>query len=304
MARALRRPLARMLLESGYEVSVETDPAELPSFAGGASADAWVFDARCHQVLDTLLATGRMLLPVDDPPEPGDAAGIRAWGSALVRQLDQALAHQRAAAGTSAGSAGWRQVQAVWLLAGSAGATSAVQQFLNAFAEPPPVAFVYAQHYDPRKQAQLEQYTVQNSAFSLVVGEGVHQLAPSRIIMIPPSCKVSVDQFGRVTSNRTRWGQYHTPDINELLYILAGARLPSPGVIVFSGMGEDGCAALKVFDAAGGRIWAQAPGDAICPGMPQAAIDTGLVHLTGTPAQLAAALEQLYGLAGEGEISR
>ncbi len=42
----------------------------------------------------------------------------------------------------------WGEVRGVWLLAGSAGATAAIQAFLNSFTEPPPVAFLYAQHLE------------------------------------------------------------------------------------------------------------------------------------------------------------
>ena len=76
--------------------------------------------------------------------------------------------------------------------------------------------------------------------------------------------------------------------------ILSAAKLPAPGVIIFSGMGNDGAAALPVFAAAGGRVWAQSPASAVCPAMPQAAIDTGLVQQTADPAALASALAALY----------
>ena len=151
------------------------------------------------------------------------------------------------------------------LLAGSAGATSAVQQFLNVFERPPPVAFIYAQHYDPDKQYQLEQYSLQNGAFSLCVGEGTHTMVPGRVIMIPPRCRVRIEDFGRLSSTRAGWGQGHTPDINELLFIFTAARLPAPAVIFFSGMGDDGSAALRVFSTAGGRIWSQAPSGSSLP---------------------------------------
>jgi len=188
----------------------------------------------------------------------------------------------------------WQDVEAVWVLAGSAGASSAVQQFLNAFEVPPPVAFIYAQHYDPARQEQLLQLTAENPAFQLVLGEGVHNLLPGSVIMIPPRSKVSIGRFGQIASTDISWGKKHTPDIDELLVIFAAANLPSTGVIIFSGMGRDGADALRVLDASGTRIWAQTTESAVCSSMPRAAIGTGLVHRTGTPAQLAAAMTGLY----------
>lgn len=188
----------------------------------------------------------------------------------------------------------WADVEAVWVLAGSAGAGSAVQKFLNAFTVVPPVAFIYALHFDPDKQEQLQQLTLENPAFNLQLCDGRHSLAPGRVIMVPPRCKVTIGSDGSMCSTDISWEQRHTPDIEELLVIFSAANLPSPGVIVFSGMGSDGTEVLNVLDAGGTRIWAQSPQSAICSSMPQAAIDTGLVHRTGTPEELAKEFVQLF----------
>jgi chemosensory pili system protein ChpB (putative protein-glutamate methylesterase) len=290
---AARDPLIQTLSSAGYEVHIAADMSRVQSLLARDMMEAWIFDARSDRVFDLLRASGRFLLPADNPPSPADVAKFSNWAEGLLKQLDAGLADAAVqAVGDKVDL--WSEVRGVWLLAGSAGATSAIQQFLNAFRAPPPVAFIYAQHYDPSKQYQLDSFTVQNTQFSLYVGEGVHSLSPARIIMIPPRCKVTVGSFGQISSTRSSWGGHHTPDINELLVILTAANLPSPGVIIFSGMGDDGAGALQVFDAAGGRIWAQDPATAVCHAMPQAAINTGLVHRSGNPVELARALEQLY----------
>ena len=285
-----RDPLIKTLSCAGYDVHIATDLSRVRSLLQRGMMDAWIFDADSDRVFDLLFASGRFLLPVENPPNPADGQEFSNWTQALLQHLDAALADIAVQSGDNK----WSEVRGVWLLAGSAGATSAIQQFLNAFSVPPPVAFIYAQHYDPKKQHQLDGFTLQNAQFSLLVGEGVHALTPARVIMIPPRCKVTVGSFGQISSTRSGWGSHYTPDINELLVILTAANLPSPGVIIFSGMGDDGAGALRVFDAAGGRIWAQDPATAVCHAMPQAAINTGLVHRSGDPAELARALEQLY----------
>ena len=180
------------------------------------------------------------------------------------------------------------------MLAGSAGAGSAVQAFLNSFEAVPPVAFIYVQHYDPKQQSQLQQLTAENPAFTMVLGDAEHTLSPGQLIIIPPRCKVRIDSSGRVCSTEIPWETEHTPDIEELLIIFSAANLPGAGVIFFSGMGRDGTNVLNVLDAAGTRIWAQAPQSAICSSMPQAAIDTGLVHRVDTPQALANEIVKLY----------
>jgi chemosensory pili system protein ChpB (putative protein-glutamate methylesterase) len=218
---------------------------------------------------------------------------IRPWVEGLMTQLAVALSSAAAPVLRTEANR-WGEVRGVWLLAGSAGATAAIQAFLNSFEKPPPVAFLYAQHLDPAQQHLLQSFTVQNRQFSLCIADGVQALQPGRLLMIPPRWKVAVNEFGQLTSTREDWAGQHTPDINELLVILSAAKLPSPGVILFSGMGNDGAASLPIFEAAGGRVWTQSPDSAVCPAMPQAAIDSGLVQKSGDPEALALALAALY----------
>jgi len=293
LAGAARDALAAALVQSGYEVHIASTPERVRTLAERGAVDAWIFDARSDDLLDLLLDTGRFLLPADNVPGPGQTSGIGQWIEGLLTQLVVGLSV--AAAPTGARTADrWGEVRGVWLLAGSAGATSAVQEFLNAFHRPPPVAFLYAQHLEPGQGQLLQRFSPQNRQFSLSTSEGVRALEPGRLIMVSPRYKVVLDRFGQVTTTRQAWAGPHTPDINELLVILGSTALPSPGVIIFSGMGDDGVEGLPVFEAAGGRVWAQSPASAVCPAMPRAALQTGLVQKSGDPAELAVALENLY----------
>lgn len=288
---AARGALAGALVQAGFEVHIASTVARLHTLMARTEIDAWIFDARAEDVLELLLTTGRFLLPADNIPPADDPRAVSAWVEGLLRQLDVAVS---TGSGNTRMVDRWSEVRGVWLLAGSAGATGAVQDFLNAFRRPPPVAFLYAQHLDPELGSVLQRFTPQNTAFSLCTSEGVRALEPGTLIMISPRYKVVLNPFGQLSTTRQAWAGPHTPDINELLVIFSGARLPSPGVIVFSGMGNDGVEGLRIFEAAGGRVWAQSPGSAICPAMPQSALDTGLVQRSGEPAALASALEKLY----------
>jgi chemosensory pili system protein ChpB (putative protein-glutamate methylesterase) len=293
LAGTTRDAVVAALSQAGYEVQVAANIDRVRALIARNTVDAWIFDARSDDVLELLLPTGRFLLPADNIPESAASDIIRRWVEGLLTQLGMALSSGSASALRKVANR-WGEVRGVWLLAGSAGATTAIQSFLNSFAQPPPVAFLYAQHLDPAQQHLLHSFTLQNKQFSLCIAEGVQALQPARLVMIPPRSKVAVTEFGQLTSTREDWAGQHTPDINELLVILSAVKLPSPGVIVFSGMGNDGASALPIFEAAGGRVWAQSPTSAVCPAMPQAAINSGRVQKTGDPEALARALEALY----------
>jgi chemosensory pili system protein ChpB (putative protein-glutamate methylesterase) len=288
---AARDAVTAALARAGYEVHVAASIARVRTLLARQAVDAWIFDARSDDILELLLPTDCFLLPADNIPSADDSRAFSPWVEGLITQLEVA---GHAAPRSLRPAARWRDVRAVWLLAGSAGATGAIQAFLNAFKAPPPVGFIYAQHLDVAHQHQLQRFTPQNRQFSLSVSAGVQTLEPGRLVMISPRGTVTVNEFGQVTTTREKWSGQHTPDINELLVILSAAKLPAPGVIIFSGMGNDGAASLRVFEAAGGRVWAQSPASAVCAAMPQAALATGLVQKCADPVELALALEALY----------
>lgn len=181
-----------------------------------------------------------------------------------------------------------------WLLAGSAGATAAVQAFLDAFRQAPPVAFLYAQHYDPTRQQQLRQLTAANPGFSMSLLEDTQHLAPGRVVIVPPAWQLAFTREDEVRVRKAPWRGGHTPDFNSLFLAFMHAPVPDKGVILFSGMGDDGCRALPALAAAGINVWAQDPATATCPGLPRAALACGVVQDCGSPRALALALRDRY----------
>ena len=185
-------------------------------------------------------------------------------------------------------------VKSVWLMVGSTGAGEALQAFLNRFRTPPPIAFLYAQHYDPELQDHLGELTLENSSFELCLADRSACLKPGRVVIVPPRNRVSIADTGCVSPAGLGWRNRYSPHIDELLLTFSRAGLPAPGVIFFSGMGDDGSRALLQIADSGTDLWAQDPLTAVCGAMPQAAIDTGLVSYVSCPAGLASALLNRY----------
>jgi chemotaxis response regulator CheB len=291
---ALANALEARFLVAGFGARYISNNEPEKQLEQCGDVDIWIIDAKAEDLYRVLVTTGKYLLPAENPPLPTETAKFSTWADGIIGQVDTILAADSRQLVDIQAARCWNQVEAVWLLAGSAGASSAIQEFLNAFRAVPPVAFIYAQHFDPGMQQQLEQLTLENSSFTLQLSTGMCQLAQGRVLMIPPKSKVTLNGAGELCSTRSSWEGDHTPDINELLVIMAAAELPARGVIFFSGMGNDGAKNLPVLDAVGARIWAQSPASAICSAMPQAAIATGLVTQNDAPAELASVLEAIY----------
>ncbi len=60
--------------------------------------------------------------------------------------------------------------------------------------------------------------------------------------------------------------------------------------IVLTGMGKDGTAGLASIRSVGGETWAQEPVSSIASGMPQSAIQSGVVMTVATPSGIGKAL--------------
>ncbi len=111
--------------------------------------------------------------------------------------------------------------------------------------------------------------------------------------MVPPKHTVRFESDG-LACLEAPWRGHYAPNFDQLLANFTTAPLPSRGLIVFSGMGDDGTRAMPGLAAAGATLWAQSPASAVCGAMPRAALNTGVVDGDATPQQLALMLQQLY----------
>ena len=275
--------LSRALQACGYEVEIAPTPALISVLVREGHCGVWVFDDSVGDGMSALSDSGAGLLPVDTLPDRTDTEALDRWSTGIATKVAQMTA---ASPDTNC--------RAIWLLAGSAGAPPAVQAFLNALVSPPPVAFVYAQHFDVDQEKQLAELAPENPAFEMSLLEDRAELVTGSITIISPACRFSLNSRSAIARTGQAWGEGHAPDINQAIEELSGCGIAETGVIIFSGMGSDGSRALADYTAAGGVVWAQNPDDAICGAMPAAAVATGCVSRIAAPSALAAALLRRY----------
>lgn len=280
--------LSRALAGAGYAAEIASSRHMLQVLLREGHCQLWVVHQADAEHLSALRQSGARVLALETLPDSRDRLALEAWAEGLLLRISGEGGTPVRDEHRQAG------VPPVWLLVGSAGATSAVQAFFAAFPVVPPLAFLYAQHFDPDKQQQLEQLALENPLFSMSLLDSSAPLVPGHVFIVPPRQKIALDSQGRLSLLPIGWGDRHAPDLNAVIAILARSGLSVPGLILFSGMGDDGSAALPQLAQAGGRIWAQDPASAICNGMPLAALATGFVSNTGTPGELATALLRLY----------
>ena len=176
----------------------------------------------------------------------------------------------------------------VWVLAASAGGPEAVIQFIKMLPnELPGVAFIYAQHIDAKMALSLRQSLSRHTTWPVLYSAQAHIIYEKCFYMVAPDNQLEVDRSKHLNPLRSPWGGIYKPSIDEVVAKVALRYGKDCGVIIFSGMGDDGAKACKLVKRTGGKVWAQAPESCAIDSMPSEAIKTQSVSYIGTPELLA-----------------
>lgn len=176
-------------------------------------------------------------------------------------------------------------LQHVWILGSSLGGPEAVKEFLDALPKGLPVAFIYGQHIDQQFVPVLAQVLGRHAHFKLQVAEEGLGLNNGEVLIVPAEHEIEFQQ-GRVHCLQRPWPGPYGPSVDQLM-LNSVASFPQAGVILFSGMGNDGAEAAQVLAEKGTVIWAQSSESCASAAMPDAARETGAVSYSGTPQELA-----------------
>lgn len=300
-----RRLLQKELLAAGYPVSLPLNSAKIAQALSSATlqqaleseVDAWLLDLSDNdngmfQILGELAEQSDLALLFSDTiPDGDDQQQWAVWRRRLLAKLEL-LSVTTEPLAESQLSAGGQWAETVWVLAASMGGPKAVTEFLNALPAKLPMALVYGQHI----QANFDQFLVdtlaKNQPYPVHLLAGEHTLTAGQLAVVPVDRQLRFLSRGRVVATRSSWHGQYQPALDQVIAELARQYRHKLGVIIFSGLCDDGAIGCRVAKACGATVWAQSPASSSSSSMPQAAIDTGCVSLQGTPQQLAASLAQ------------
>lgn len=254
------------------------------------AADAWLV-ALGHDldnpVLQDWLQGLQQPVIFDDATLCGEAEWPRRLGNKLMQlagmiELADHQGNQR------------QMPRAVWVLAASTGGPAAVREFLQALPPDLGLAFVYAQHIDERFDVTLAQVISRNAHYPALLAHHGAVLAANSVLIVRPDQLAEVQANGTLVVQPKPWGGIYRPAINQVIANVASVYGARSGAIIFTGMGNDGKAAVRLMKQQGGRVWAQSAESCTVSSMPDEACATGCVSEQGDPLQLAQALAQLY----------
>jgi chemosensory pili system protein ChpB (putative protein-glutamate methylesterase) len=254
--------------------------------------DAWVVDVAedyCddEHLLEQLFAQSRVPIILSDSSEfaPGSeehSAWLRRTGLRLQRLRGDINLQQADPANE------------LWVLAASTGGPAAVKRFLAQLPANLGIAFLYVQHIDAKQAVTLNRMMSNAGSYPAMVATQGVVLEANSLTLVTARDSVEILENGTLVVNYGQsWKGSYAPSIDQLAANAARIYRERCGLIIFTGMGDDGAASCRLIKQLGGKAWVQSPDDCTSDSMPVSALATGCVHLSGTPEYLARSLAQL-----------
>nr|MDJ0701842.1 PAS domain S-box protein [Leptolyngbyaceae cyanobacterium MO_188.B28] len=176
----------------------------------------------------------------------------------------------------------------------SAGGLQALRDFFAHITKDSGAAFVVIQHLSPDYKSLMKELLGRYTHIAIHPIEDGMVLAPDSIYLIPPghNLKVCQGRFSLTQQKRPKDGELNLP-IDLFFTSLAQDCLNRAIAIVLSGTGSDGIQGIQAISQVGGVALAQDPTTAEFGGMPQNAVNTGMVSAALPPPELAKLVSRL-----------
>jgi two-component system chemotaxis response regulator CheB len=125
------------------------------------------------------------------------------------------------------------------------------------------------------------------------------RLRPGLVLIAPGERHLLIRPNGRIDLVRAAKIRGHRPSIDVTMQSAAQAYGPRARGVLLTGMGTDGVIGLQWIRRRGGKTFVQDAASCVVNGMPQRALDKGVVDASGPPGQIAAWLLAELSPAGE-----
>ena len=172
----------------------------------------------------------------------------------------------------------------------SAGGLEALQQLLQNLPRSTGASFIIVQHLSPDFKSMMQELLSKHTAMSVNNVTDSMRIEPNTIYLIPPKKNMIVAQGLLMLSDKVPDSGLSLP-IDIFFRSLAEDQQHKAIGIILSGTGSDGSRGIKALKEAGGLVIAQDPASAKFDGMPNSAINTGVIDLILPPEEMGLQLE-------------
>lgn len=174
----------------------------------------------------------------------------------------------------------------------SAGGVEALTSFAAGLPPQLPCAIVVALHMPAGAPSALARILDRHGALPAITAQSGAPLQHGTIYVARPNYHLLVDD-GRIVLSEGPTENGHRPAINALFRSVAVAHRQRATGILLSGVLDDGVLGAAAIRSRGGTTIAQAPDDALFPGMPRNAIAAGTMDYQLPAAEMGGLLKEL-----------
>lgn len=284
--------LAKLISLAGHQLSHRLLLASDNQLNLNNCPDAWLVDVAAdysdnNELLEQLFTKSRVPIILSDSQEhPPSSSDYKAWLKRSIQRLQLLSSDINLSQNLPA--------KELWILAASTGGPAAVKRFLSHLPGDLGIAFIYVQHVDPKQLSTLHRMMNNAGKYPAMLATQGAVLERNSLMLVSGQERVEILNNGTVKiAYDQRWLGSYAPSIDQISANAARIYRAHCGLIVFTGMGDDGAASSRLIKQVGGHVWAQTPSDCISDSMPISALATGCVSLSGTPEELAKALARL-----------
>lgn len=178
----------------------------------------------------------------------------------------------------------------VWVLGASLGGPEALKLFLSGIPYDLPVAFIVAQHLGENFVSHLAKQLARHTHFVVKVAKSGHVIRHGEILIAPTEKRLVINSFGAIELKKIIKRARYTPSIDTVIKDIATRYKDKTGVIIFSGMCDDGVNGCEILAAKGGQVWTQNSESCVISTMPENVANRISVNMSGTPEMLATQL--------------
>ena len=177
-------------------------------------------------------------------------------------------------------------------LGASAGGLEALKTFFAALPEDSGLAYIVVVHMASNQPSMLPELLQKVAKVPVQSAQDGHPIEPNNVYIAPPDKDISIYDGKIQLLDVVKKAVAHP--IDYFFQALAQEQGGNAAAVVLSGTGTDGTSGIKDIKAENGLVFAQLSDTAAYDGMPQSAIQTGLVDKILSPAEMPQDLIQYF----------
>jgi two-component system chemotaxis response regulator CheB len=176
--------------------------------------------------------------------------------------------------------------EGVIVIGASTGGPVAIRELLSGLSADCKASIIVVQHLPASFSSVLVAQLNRSAPFETRLAAAGDQLEPGILLVAPGDHHLLVGPSGCVELNNGPVINGHRPSIDVTMQSVAQVYGSSTTGILLTGMGNDGAQGMVTIRARQGRTFAQDAESCVVNGMPQRAIDKGVVDWIGPPLEI------------------